>query len=444
MAGQSLSLAEPLLNIAAPCNARSSGKALALVSLLIGVACAVLLSSAVQDTAADLALDAQRPLMYDHWRGVRPLDQAGVLPDKVNTSAGIEMPRLLYKVGRSDNMGELLITAVRDAGFRGIETSGMPCKSQRLCERQVGKALGALLAKDFKRDELFIQTRFSPDQAEEVFPGLTVTKQVELTIANSLADMGLDYVDSLVFFSPGDVHKHTMEAWRAMEAAVRSGFVRQLGISTDGSITELARIYADASVKPAIVLQRAATESQHVGNQGLERDLLTWCADRGIYYQSFSILEANKATVMSEMVQGMAAKYGVTPQVLFYRFVMGLGIVPLTGTKNDMHMYEGLSSWLVPLKASDATLIENYIRYGVTYATHSEQHAKTRTRSPLQLPLRSQPQSDHSKPKTRTRSPLQLPLLSQPQSVFLQGTMRSSVKFNLPEVFEGEDRRPLR
>ena len=50
--------------------------------------------------------------------------------------------------------------------------------------------------------------------------------------AISLANLGVEYVDSLVLHSPYPAHSDTMKAWRAMESAVEVGHARQLGIST--------------------------------------------------------------------------------------------------------------------------------------------------------------------------------------------------------------------
>ena len=52
--------------------------------------------------------------------------------------------------------------------------------------------------------------------------------------------------------------------------------------------------------------------------------------------------------------------YNVTTEVLLYRFVMGMDVVPLMSTSNDAHMMEDLSAWRVPLTEQDVETI-NYI-----------------------------------------------------------------------------------
>ena len=45
-------------------------------------------------------------------------------------------------------------------------------------------------------------------------------------------------------------------------------------------------------------------------------------------------------------------------QVLFFRFVMGIGICPLTGTTSAEHMAADLRAREVPLTEDDARLID--------------------------------------------------------------------------------------
>merc|ERR1712048_1150576 len=100
-----------------------------------------------------------------------------------------------------------------------------------------------------------VQTKFSPISAQKASPGLPISKQVELSIAKSLSDLKLEFVDSLVLHEPYPEHEQTMEAWRAMEDAVRAGLVRQLGICNVESLVKLRRVYQDATLKPAVVQQ---------------------------------------------------------------------------------------------------------------------------------------------------------------------------------------------
>merc|ERR550537_1343562 len=98
---------------------------------------------------------------------------------------------------------------------------------------------------------------------------------------------------------------------------------------------QLDRLWEDAVVKPAVVQMRFYAKTN------FEREMRAWCADRGVYFQSFWTLTANKkegGALRTEAMQQLATKYQVTKEVLFFRFVMGIGICPLTGTTSSDHM----------------------------------------------------------------------------------------------------------
>ena len=94
---------------------------------------------------------------------------------------------------------------------------------------------------------------------------------------------------------------------------------------------------------------------------GFEREMRNWCSEKGVFFQSFWTLTANKKSggaIRTEAFQELAATYAVPPEVLFFRFVMGLGICPLTGTTSAEHMAADLAAREVPLTEEDARAID--------------------------------------------------------------------------------------
>lgn len=56
----------------------------------------------------------------------------------------------------------------------------------------------------------------------------------------------------------------------------------------------------------------------------------------------------------------IAAKRGITPQQVFFRFVIDIGIVPLTGTTSDVHMKQDLAVLdMPPLAVEEVDAIRN-------------------------------------------------------------------------------------
>lgn len=94
-----------------------------------------------------------------------------------------------------------------------------------------------------------------------------------------------------------------------------------------------------------------------------------WCAQTGGYFQSFWTLTANskegkpgKDAVLSPTVASLSQKYGVSPQVMFYRWAMSDGVTcPLNGTSLKDHMREDISVFDIQMDNADVTAISEVV-----------------------------------------------------------------------------------
>jgi diketogulonate reductase-like aldo/keto reductase len=258
----------------------------------------------------------------------------------VTTSAGVKMPWLIYgtawKKGRT---ADLVVKAI-EAGFRGIDTA---CQPKHYDEPQVGVALQRLKDLGVERESLFIQTKFTPlgGQDPRRVPyeaNAPMGSQVAQSFAVSQKNLKTRHVDSLVLHSPLAPHALLMEAWRAMEEIQKTGDARQLGISNCYDTETLKRLFADASVKPAVVQNRFYPET------GYDAHLRRWCGEQGVIYQSFWTLTANPHVLSSHVVRSLSGKHEKTEAQVFFRYLNQSGIVPLTGTCSEKHMKEDLSA----------------------------------------------------------------------------------------------------
>jgi len=174
--------------------------------------------------------------------------------------------------------------------------------------------------------------------------------------------MKVKHLDSLILNSVYGEHEQTMEAWRAMEEAVQIGLVRQLGISVTAaaavSLRILRRVYTDALLKPAVV------EIWLLDDPAIRK----FCVEGNIQIQSYWMDIAlqgfwkNAADANDEFEQNMTrltVHYGMKIPALMYRFVMGLGIVPIVGVADGENMRENAMSWQIPLTAPDAELMDD-------------------------------------------------------------------------------------
>lgn len=256
----------------------------------------------------------------------------------VTTIENVKMPSLIYGTAwKKEKTADLVVQAIL-SGFRGIDTA---CQPKHYEEPLVGEAIKRLSDHGVMRDELFIQTKFTPLSGQDPHripydPHAALEVQVAQSYEASKRNLGTHYIDSLVLHSPVFPYENLMKVWGAMEKIYHSGGARQLGISNCYDLELLQRLYADAYVKPSVVQNRFYADS------GYDVNLRQWCKEQGVIYQSFWSLTANPHILGSEAVTVLAKKYEKTQAQILYRFLNQLGIVPLIGSTSQQHMKEDL------------------------------------------------------------------------------------------------------
>jgi diketogulonate reductase-like aldo/keto reductase len=142
------------------------------------------------------------------------------------------------------------------------------------------------------------------------------------------------YIDSMLLHTPMGDMRGTLIAWRIFESYVPLK-IRHLGLS-NVKLTALQTVFDEAVMKPMIVQNPFCSAS------GFDKQIRAFCQSRGLIYQSFWTLSANRAIVGAEFITRLAPKIGVCPEVVMYALVMNLGIVVLNGTKDESRMRSDL------------------------------------------------------------------------------------------------------
>ena len=235
------------------------------------------------------------------------------------------------------------------AGFRGIDTA---CQPKHYDEAGVGTGVTAALRSGLQREQLYLQTKFTPIDGQDprrvpYDAKASLPEQVRQSCRASLANLRTTYLDCLVLHSPLDTLDLTLQVWRELEALVASGVVRELGISNCYQLEELQALCAAARIPPLVVQNRFYAKT------GYDREIRALCRERGMLYQSFWTLTANPQILSHFEVQALARRYGVTPAQLFFRGLTQIGIVPLTGTCSAEHLREDLASFDFELEGAD-------------------------------------------------------------------------------------------
>lgn len=254
--------------------------------------------------------------------------------------AGVRVPRFLYGTAWKEDDTQRLTELALAQGFRGIDTAN---QRRHYHEAAVGQGVKAAIEGGIvRREELFLQTKFTfrPGQDNRLpyDPAVPIGEQVRQSFASSLEHLGVERLDSYVLHGPmrsAGLGPEDWAAWRAMEALHRSGQTRLLGISNVGR-EQLELLCAEAEVQPSFVQNRCFAAL------GWDRAVREVCSARGVVYQGFSLLTANREALGHPALAAIARKRGLTlPQTVF-RFALDIGMLPLTGTTDAQHMQQDL------------------------------------------------------------------------------------------------------
>ena len=270
----------------------------------------------------------------------------------------IAKPTFLYGTAwKEDNTRPLVDQAVR-AGFRGIDTAN---QRKHYHEAGVGQALAELYRqKVVRREELFLQTKFTfqdgQDQRLPYDPKADTATQVQQSFASSLEHLGTTFLDSYVLHGPSrrvGLGAMDWEAWRAMEAIAADGRARALGVS-NVSLEQLEELTAKAKIAPSYVQNRC------YAIHGWDAGVRAFCSSHAIRYQGFSLLTANPDVLRSATVKQIAKRLVRTPAQVVFRFALQIGMLPLTGTTDPIHMREDLDVLGFAVDDADVGAIEEH------------------------------------------------------------------------------------
>ena len=239
-------------------------------------------------------------------------------------SNGVEIPQ--FGLGTWFIDDDKVAEAVREAvklGYRHIDTAQAYGN-----ERGVGEGVRTC---GIPREEIFVVSKVAAEHKtyEEAMAGIDET----------LAKMGLNYLDMMIIHSPQPWAKVNQcedryvegnrAAWKALEDAYKAGKLKAIGIS-NFQIGDIESLLETAEIKPMVnqILL-------HISNTPIE--LVEYCQANGIVVEAYSPI-GHGEILKNEDIAAMAAKYGVTVPQLCIRYTLQLGTVTLPKTGNPEHM----------------------------------------------------------------------------------------------------------
>jgi diketogulonate reductase-like aldo/keto reductase len=250
----------------------------------------------------------------------------------------MKTPNMIYGTAWKKEATSALVFEALKRGFKGIDTA---CQPKHYREDLVGLGLLKAYELGIKREDIFLQTKFTPIEGQDPnnMPYLTTdTLEVQLQKSFELSKKNLQtsFIDAYILHSPLFPAKKLLHVWQTMETFYDNKEVRQLGISNCYDLDVLEYLYKHAHIKPTIVQNRFYAQSNY------DKTIRAFCLQNGITYESFWSLTANPHILESEVLQNLANQYQKSVAEIFYRFLNHIHIVPLNGTTSSKHMEEDL------------------------------------------------------------------------------------------------------
>ena len=222
-----------------------------------------------------------------------------------------------------DDQAAEAVKAAVALGYRHIDTAQAYGN-----ERGVGEGVRTC---GVPREELFVVSKVAAEHK--------TYESAAASIDETLAKMGLDYLDMMIIHSPQPwVEVNQSEnryvegnraAWRALEDAYKAGKLKAIGIS-NFQVGDIESLLETAEIKP-MVNQILC----HISNTPLE--LVEYCQKNGIAVEAYSPIAHGEILHQPE-IQAMAEKYGVSVPQLCIRYTLQLGTISLPKTGNPEHM----------------------------------------------------------------------------------------------------------
>lgn len=232
---------------------------------------------------------------------------------------GHEIPSIGF--GTYKLRGEQGITSIvsaLDAGYRLLDTA-----VNYENEGDVGEAIRR---SGIPREEIFVTTKL-PGRHH----GLNETLG---SFDESIAALGLDYIDLYLIHWPLPRVDKYVESWKAMIQLREKGVVRSIGVSnfTEG---HLNRVISETGVVPAV----NQIELHPRFPQGHMRE---YHSRHRIVTESWSPLARGKEVSDEHVVTDIAAIHGVTPTQVVLRWHIQLGAVPIPKSGDPGRQRENL------------------------------------------------------------------------------------------------------
>lgn len=203
-------------------------------------------------------------------------------------------------------------------------------------EEEVGKAV-----KDSKidRKDIFIITKLYPNQYSDA----------ENAINEALKKLDVEYIDMMILHHPS---QNDVEAYKAMEKAVKKGKIRSIGLS-NWYIKELKEFLPKINIMPALVQNEIHPYYQ-------DTDVIEYIQSLGIAVQGWYPLGGRghqRELLNDKVLKDIAQKYNKSVAQIILRWNLQREVIVIPGSSNREHIIENTEIYDFELSDEDMNKI---------------------------------------------------------------------------------------
>ena len=231
----------------------------------------------------------------------------------------------------------------------------------------------ATLAKDYRREDVQISTKFTPQLAE------VYENSVEKMAEASLERMGIDYIDIYWIHNPMDVERWTP----GLIPLLKSGKVKRVGVSNH-NIAEIKRaneILGEAGFKVSAVQNHFSLLYRSSEKGGV----LDYCKENCIEFWAYMVLEQgalsgkynkenplpaesdrgkkynpvlDQLSALTDEMKKIGEKYNASCSQVGIAWAIAKGTLPIIGATKERHVIEAAEAAKIQLKAEEVARLE--------------------------------------------------------------------------------------
>lgn len=233
-------------------------------------------------------------------------------------NSGYQMP--VVGLGTYSLLDDECVMSVQSAlerGYRLFDTASIYNN-----EESVGKAIRK---SGIDRKEVFITTKLYMNQYEDA----------TTAIDEALEKLDVEYIDLMLLHHPGS---HDVDAYKAMEQAVRDGKIRSIGLS-NWYIDELEEFLPQVSITPAVIQNEIHPYYQ-------ENQVIDYIHKKGIVMEGWYPLGGRghtKELLSNKTILNIANTHHKSAAQVILRWNLQKGVIVIPGSSNPDHILENIS-----------------------------------------------------------------------------------------------------